>query len=366
MSSHPSDSAAPTEHSEAPQPEATEPSPGEGAGPVPARTRRILRRPSLVILAVLALGLVGVASLGKSRSGSTRRRNPAARAVRPPAPPPPRPFVGPLKDPEMPTLMAGPPAPEDLGIVRGGPGLEYHGPPLMPVPGSLPMEALSPGPAVPLDVAPRAIVPRGSAGDTGASAPERPARSAETSSQKPLRLRLQATRAAESAYGTGNWLNIRASGSVPCYLMLLQVDAQGRASILFPRRVDLSYRPNVSYRMAARSAAGDQGEYLIAVASVYPLTAADALAALEARAPSVETAEGAPPLSAALDAAKSALRARADGSSTLGQWEAHAWTVTAAFHPSPEPAAAPARREPGGGDASPDRAPGQPAAPAPR
>ena len=84
------------------------------------------RRPSLVILAVLALGLIGVASLGKSRSGSLRRTQLASKAVRPPAPAPARPFVGPLKEPEMPTLMAGPPSPEAIVVYVAPTGTHYH------------------------------------------------------------------------------------------------------------------------------------------------------------------------------------------------------------------------------------------------
>src|SRR5262249_27974063 len=165
-------------------------------------------------------------------------------------------------------------------------------------------------PAVPIGIRPRlpgadvALVPPlpdAASGDVTAPPLPRPARSAETSPSKPLALRLRAVPSENTILGPGEWLKIRASASVPCYVVVFHVSGDRHVKVLFPRRFDLVYEPNVSYTLADRSNPGESGEIVVAVACVYPMTAADALAALRSSRALAPAASGpfGPELSAA-------------------------------------------------------------------
>jgi hypothetical protein len=264
----------------------------------------------------------------------------------------------------MPSLLVGPPAPERLapgGVpVARGPG--YRGAPLPPVAGLAPIQFPAAGPAVPLAIIPRAAA-GGQTDDPGpAAVAPRPQRSAETSEERPLTLRVTVNEAESSVHGPGAWLKVRASASAPCYVAILHVDGERHVNILFPRRFDIAYQPNVTYNLMTRSAPGETGEVVVAVASVYPLTAADALAAIQAsRGIAPASARGM--LSSGLwDALETFLRGRADGEPKLKNWERHAWRVAMAGHrpaAAAPPETAPASGTGGGGE------PGKPASPAP-
>jgi hypothetical protein len=320
------------------------------------------------VVAALAILLSGQVLVSTERGRAERaaaERAPRAVALppAPAAPPDGAVAASPVGTAELPTLVVGPPAPDRRMQVAGG--ARVTGPlwalaPLPPVPEGF---TLADGSALP---PPRAIVPRDVAGEVDQApapdgddltAPPRPTRSAETSAEKPLSLRITVS-TGKTLNGPGDWLNVRAAGSAACYVAVFHVDGEGTPTILFPRRFDLVYRPNESYQLAAQSAAGDRGEFLIAVASVYPLKPEDALLALETRAPLVAAPPGsAPPegaFGAALDSLRNHLRGRIGGPAALTGWERHAWTVAATFHP------------PTGSAAPPDAAPPDAAPPADR
>jgi hypothetical protein len=295
-----------------------------------------------VMLLASGFGLVRAARV---RSGAPIRRASA---------PPPSPAnLAPVPDaPEMPSLIVGPPAPEPA-VAPAAPGLRVtHGPnwrlsPLPPVPGFA--GAI---PAVPIRIERRPGDASAMAGappilpgiiEPGSSAsPARPARSAETSAARPLVLHLRAVPSENSIQGPGEWLKIRASASVPCYVVIFHVTGNHHVRIVFPRRFDLVYEPNVSYTLLDRADPGENGEIVVAVASVYPMTAADALAAIRAsRALAPSASRG--PLAAELwEALEANLRGRAGGAVHVKQWEPHAWRVAMAMHRPPAPEAAPA------------------------
>jgi hypothetical protein len=290
--------------------------------------------------AILILGAHALSSRGTARSRPRpAERRPAAGHPQPGAPsaimgPPAPVHFGPDQVPEMPTLLFGPPAPERPapGGVRIARGPGYLGAPLPPIAGLGGFTVPPPGPAVPVG-----IVPRAPGVPPPAEAAPRPLRSAETSEQKPLGLRVSLDEAASSPQGPGAWLKVRASGSGPCYVAIFHVDGERHVSIVFPRRFDIPYQPNVTYNLMTRSAPGETGEVVVAVAAVYPLTAADALAAIQAsRALAPASARGA--LSSDLwEALEAYLKSRANGEAKLKEWDRHAWRVAMAVHRAPTP-----------------------------
>jgi len=168
--------------------------------------------------------------------------------------------------------------------------------------------------------------------------PPRPARSAETSAAKPLTLRLRALPSVNSIQGPGQWLKIRASASVPCYVVIFHVTGSHKVRIVFPRRFDLVYEPNTSYTLLDRADPGDSGEIVVAVASVYPMSAADALSAIRASRALAPAASRGPLGTELWEALEANLKGKAGGSVHIKQWEPHAWRVAMAMHRPPPPA----------------------------
>jgi hypothetical protein len=357
------------------------PAPEETAGMIPAApSARIAARRSgsqvpLWAAGLAATGLLIVAAQAISSRGPARTPRRLASAAPPAAPhreapaslmgPPAPPAAKPEEAPEMPSLVVGPPAPErparDGVQVARGPG--YRGAPLPPIPGLTGIQFPPPGPAVPLAIVPRGA---GTAGQDplGEPAAARPQRSTETSDDRPLTVRVSLTESESSLHGPGAWLKVRAAASGACYVAIFHIDGARHVTILFPRRFDIAYQPNVTYNLMARSDPGETGEVVVAVASVYPLTAADALAAIQASRALVPASSHGMLGSGLWDALEDYLRGRARGEAKLKGWERHAWRVAMAAHRPPAPKPAPAEAGAGGGPAAAgDSARSQPAAP---
>jgi hypothetical protein len=314
-------------------------------GPRPRATRepRFAQQVLAGLAATAAIVFLGSRALSSMRPLPARRQ-PLAVAARPePAhvlarssemgPP------APAELPEMPSLLVGPPDPQQLASEAAS---EARGPmwnrgALPPIPGSVALDfsKLAPnGPAIPREIVPRNPDNGGLTASPDETDP-RPARAAETSSEKPLSLQLTVTPVESSPHGPGTWLRIRATASVACYIAVFHVNGDRRVSVLFPRRFDIVYRPNVTYTLMARAEPGEAGEVVLAVASVYPIAAADALAAVQSsRALAPASARGL--LSAGVwDAVEQHLRGRASGEPALPSWERHAWRVAVAGHRAP-------------------------------
>ncbi len=259
--------------------------------------------------------------------------------------------------PEMPTLLVGPPRPPagEMGPPKPDAGpmrvpAWNHGP--LPAisgsnwPGALPPLPASGGPAVPT-----LIVPRNQDGSLPAPVPPQPARSAVTSQAKPLRLTLALAELERSLQGPGTWLKIHAAASVPCYVTVFHVDARRMVSVVFPKRFAQVYRPSNVYKLVDPEESPDSAQFVFAIASVFPLTAADALAALELQPPALPAGlrgDGATAgaMAVAYEAVLNHLRNRAGADSALKEWERHTWrTVLGVLRPKPEE---PAPREPVG------------------
>src|SRR5262249_54703829 len=190
---------------------------------------------------IVIVGAQALSSRGAT-TRATRRPVSAAPFIRPRASAP-APLVGPPAPldrppdgaPEMPSLLVGPPAPEPAGPggVRLASGPGYRGMPLPPVVGLGAIQLPPAGPAVPL-----AIVPRGPGSAPGGpllpgeAAPPRPQRSADTSDERPLSVRVSLNEAENSLHGPGAWLKVRASASAPCYVAIFHVDGERHVRIL--------------------------------------------------------------------------------------------------------------------------------------
>jgi hypothetical protein len=99
-----------------------------------------------------------------------------------------------------------------------------------------------------------------------------PAKVDEVTAEKPLALRV-ALKA--SSFHTGDAVTARVSSNAACYAALIRVDAAGKATTVFQ-----TTRPGKDFTCLLKAGPGAGSEYLLAVASTQPLTAADVAAAL--------------------------------------------------------------------------------------
>jgi hypothetical protein len=99
-----------------------------------------------------------------------------------------------------------------------------------------------------------------------------PAKADEVTAEKPLALHV-ALKA--SSYRTGEPVAARVTANAACYAALIRVDAAGKATTVFQ-----TSRPSKDFTCLLKAGPGAGSEYLLAVASVQPLTAADVAAAL--------------------------------------------------------------------------------------
>jgi hypothetical protein len=99
-----------------------------------------------------------------------------------------------------------------------------------------------------------------------------PAKADEVSAEKPLSLHVAIK---GSSYRTGEPVTARVSANAACYAALVRVDASGKATTVFQ-----TARPSKDFTCLLKAGPGAGPEYLLAVASVQPLTAADLAAAL--------------------------------------------------------------------------------------
>jgi hypothetical protein len=102
---------------------------------------------------------------------------------------------------------------------------------------------------------------------------------AAVTADAPLRLSLGTSRRQDARYRPGEWVVLRLSASAPCYAAVYRVGASGEVKqALAPEE-----KPAGSYGLALK--AGEFGvgeEWVIAVASVQPLSASEVLALLRA------------------------------------------------------------------------------------
>lgn len=99
-----------------------------------------------------------------------------------------------------------------------------------------------------------------------------PAKADEVTAEKPLALRV-AIKA--SNFHTGDAVTARVSANAACYAALIRVDAAGKATTVFQ-----TARPSKDFTCLLKAGPSAGSEYLLAVASTQPLTAADVAAAL--------------------------------------------------------------------------------------
>jgi len=99
-----------------------------------------------------------------------------------------------------------------------------------------------------------------------------PAKADEVSAEKPLALHVALK---GSSYRTGEAVAARVTANAACYAALIRVDAAGKATTVFQ-----TTRPSKDFTCLLKAGPGAGPEYLLAVASVQPLTAADMAAAL--------------------------------------------------------------------------------------
>ena len=224
----------------------------------------------------------------------------------------------------------------DGGVVSGP---SWRLPPLLPVitvpapatPGSPPapkvndpkkpvVAAVRPTPGTGNTPTPAAPVTPGGGTPTPVAPPEPP----RPTSENPLKVSVALDRTS-AEYSPAELVQVKVAASTDCYIALLRVDAQGNASLLYPRRLGRAARRGKSYAWAMK--AGTEGwERVVVVASAQPLTGSDAAAALDATGPSGDTPAGAPAAnpSQAGSALQSVLRAQG-GDATFGQWARHDW-----------------------------------------
>lgn len=99
-----------------------------------------------------------------------------------------------------------------------------------------------------------------------------PAKADEVSAEKPLSLHVAIK---GINYRLGEPVTARVSANAACYAALIRVDAAGKATTVFQ-----TSRPSKEFTCLLKAGPNSGSEYLLAVASVQPLTAADVAAAL--------------------------------------------------------------------------------------
>ncbi|MFN3649354.1 MAG: hypothetical protein ACK47B_07205 [Armatimonadota bacterium] len=262
---------------------------------------------------------------------------------------------------EAPELM-GPPAPEAPKSVPNGPaaapaqvatfggpvrGPLWSGTPLPWLPSGRAPAIPAPGTAIPVEAPRPAEEPQPTA---AAAKPESPATSSElpdpkklalsrlarpeletlklekqagkVSAAEPLRVELSLAEAGKTV-GPGDSLTVRLAATAACYLALIRVDASGKAATAF--RAPL---PSQRLSLTLKAGAETGAEYLLAVASVKPLSGAQVSAALKASGNSFPTVQLA---SANSGAAWNAALAHAGAlSGPAARWERFEWAVDTA------------------------------------
>ena len=99
-----------------------------------------------------------------------------------------------------------------------------------------------------------------------------PAKTDEVTAEKPLALRVSLK---ANTYRPGEAVAARVSSNAACYAALIRVDSAGKATTVFQ-----TSRPGKDFTCLLKAGPGAGPEYLLAVASTQPLTAADVAAAL--------------------------------------------------------------------------------------
>ncbi|MBI3909913.1 MAG: hypothetical protein HY320_03155 [Armatimonadetes bacterium] len=167
--------------------------------------------------------------------------------------------------------------------------------------------------------------------------PPPPAKSAETTPERPLVIALHLPDEGLGTLTPGQIVQVKLGANVPCYVLLLRVDASGHASVAYPPRIGILVQPGQAYDQVFKAAAIAGTEYLVAVAALYPLSAADALAALKTAGtpPELHDREhGGPGAAAVWETLQNFLSAAArDTQPELPNWGRHEWFVTAAALP---------------------------------
>jgi hypothetical protein len=180
----------------------------------------------------------------------------------------------------------------------------------------------------------------GAGGPAAAPAPE-------VSPEKPLTLRMAFQRPVKG-YEPGASVTVKLTAAADAYVLVLGVDGTGRAVTL-----GKSAGPVRSFGIAFRAQAEPGPQYLVALASVHPLTGPDVAAALRGNGPAWLS----PVVTVAREAASpaNAWAAAAGHAQLLGGaargWQRHEWTLAAGSFavrapapPAAEAAARPPRR----------------------
>lgn len=212
-----------------------------------------------------------------------------------------------------------------------GPPLLIEGPGDLALPGErhtavVPRRVLPPVPPPP-EPLPPSVIPA-------------PAARATASAERPLMVAIHVP-AAPEGFAPGGAVQVRVASRVDCYLVLIRVDSAGKATLEFPFRLDSPGQAGQVFDRVVRVGAPGS-ELLVAVASIHPLTTADALAALKLVGMPAELGrvEGG---AAAWEAALAFLAAAPGASAAprLPDWARHEWYVgvTTFTVRAPQPAA---------------------------
>lgn len=146
--------------------------------------------------------------------------------------------------------------------------------------------------------------------------------------ERPLGIRLTAGDAGR-AYREGELIPLRLTATADCYVLVVRVDASGRASTAF-----LSPAPGRSFACVVRAGSAPGAEYYLALASARPPAPADVTGALQGQPPAftaVPAAEAKGDAGPAWTAAVQHAAQAAEGPPSGGaaKWERFEWALAA-------------------------------------
>lgn len=159
----------------------------------------------------------------------------------------------------------------------------------------------------------------------------KPAAAPQASQNAPLRMSMVVSRPSRGV-SVGDFIPVRVSATTDCYLALLRVDTDGKATTAFR-----SPGASQSFTCAVKAGPGTGPIYLVAVGSTHPLSGAEAVAALRNQGggfPTLTTAAGGTDGSTAW----SAVLAQAGSlGGTPRPWQRYEWAVSTGSFLVPPP-----------------------------